>query len=148
LYGDEEQLNDAFARQALLLEGSYRVSPALTLSLGNALYVSKKTNIVAAENVSTGRTRSSRTRSLLAWRTSSTPGPRCEVSGRGRRSGTIPKDRSAINTAWMAALAGYTFHHQRSSSSVTTGAGTVAATDVDQNRVFLGIQFGYPIVFD
>jgi hypothetical protein len=31
---------------------------------------------------------------------------------------------------------------------VTTGAGTVAANDVDQNRVFFGIQFGYPIVFD
>jgi hypothetical protein len=309
VYGDEEQLNDAFARQTLLLEGSYRVSPALTLSLGNALYVSKNTNVVTAENVSTGRTRSvtntlspgvayqfdARTtlRGVGTWTTQrydsegsldsdtyaleafidyaltprltliggyqfayfvidQTPDtvthtPRVGASYRftptltgtltagptvivpentsasvtpavtaalqqrfswgsatlqydravgtaGGLGGTsenqsigavvqvdrlvqglllqaVPRYTSSSSssgspnridvegfsltlqgryqlTAWMAALAGYTFYHQRSSSSVTTGAGTVAATDVDQNRVFVGIQFGYPIVFD
>jgi hypothetical protein len=51
-------------------------------------------------------------------------------------------------TRWMAAVAGYTFYLQRSSSTVTTTAGTVSATDVDQNRVFVGLQFGYPFRLD
>jgi len=52
-------------------------------------------------------------------------------------------------TRWMAAIAGYTHYMQRSGgSAVTTAAGTIAANDVDQNRVFVGLQFGYPISFD
>jgi hypothetical protein len=49
---------------------------------------------------------------------------------------------------WLAAFGGYNFYLQRSSSSTVTGAGTVTATDVDQNRVFVGLQFGYPIRID
>ena len=49
---------------------------------------------------------------------------------------------------WVAAIAGYTFYLQRSSSSVTTSAGTVSATDVYQHRVFVGLQFGYPFRLD
>ncbi len=46
-------------------------------------------------------------------------------------------------TSWLAAVAGYRFFQQRSDSASTTLAG-----DVDQNRVFLGAQFGFPIKFD
>ena len=49
---------------------------------------------------------------------------------------------------YMAAIAGYTYFRQRSNSTVTTGAGTITANDVDQNRVFVGLQFGYPITID
>jgi hypothetical protein len=51
-------------------------------------------------------------------------------------------------TAWMSLLGGYQFFRQRSDSTVRTTAGTVIANDADQNRVFVGIQFGYPIRFD
>jgi hypothetical protein len=51
-------------------------------------------------------------------------------------------------TRWMSAVAGYTFYLQRSNSTVTTSGGTVSATDVDQNRVFVGLQFGYPFRVD
>jgi hypothetical protein len=46
-------------------------------------------------------------------------------------------------TTWLSGIAGYRFFQQRSSSTSTSLAG-----DVDQNRVFLGVQFGYPIKFD
>ena len=46
-------------------------------------------------------------------------------------------------TSWLAGVAGYRFFMQRSDST-----GTSLAGDVDQNRVFLGAQFGYPIKFD
>jgi hypothetical protein len=46
-------------------------------------------------------------------------------------------------TPWLAGVAGYRFFMQRSDSTGTTLAG-----DVDQNRVFLGAQFGYPFKFD
>ena len=49
---------------------------------------------------------------------------------------------------WIALFGGYTYYLQRSSSTVTTSAGTVTATDVDQNRVFFGVQLGYPFRFD
>jgi len=51
-------------------------------------------------------------------------------------------------TAWMSLLAGYQFFRQRSDSTETSSAGTALANDADQNRVFFGIQFGYPIRFD
>ena len=51
-------------------------------------------------------------------------------------------------TAWMSLLAGYQFFHQRSDSTERTSAGTAIANDADQNRVFFGVQFGYPIRFD
>lgn len=46
-------------------------------------------------------------------------------------------------TDWLAMVAGYRFFQQRSDSAAAT-----LARDVDQNRVFLGVQFGYPIRFD
>jgi hypothetical protein len=51
-------------------------------------------------------------------------------------------------TPVIALVAGYQFFHQRSDSTALTTAGTPLATDADQNRVFVGIQFGYPIRFD
>ncbi len=45
---------------------------------------------------------------------------------------------------WIAAAGGYNFFHQSSDRRDNTSN---FATDVDQNRVFLGIQFGYPIRF-
>ena len=51
-------------------------------------------------------------------------------------------------TPMIAFVAGYQFFHQRSDSTAMTSAGTPFATDADQNRVFVGIQFGYPIRFD
>jgi hypothetical protein len=50
---------------------------------------------------------------------------------------------------WLAFTAGYSFLHQRSDSNiVSTTTGTSLANDVDQNRVFFGVQVGYPIRFD
>jgi hypothetical protein len=46
-------------------------------------------------------------------------------------------------TEWLAAVGGYRFFQQRSDSTGTTLAG-----DVDQQRAFLGVQFGYPFKFD
>lgn len=51
-------------------------------------------------------------------------------------------------TSWMSLLGGYQFFHQRSDSEVRTSVGTAIANDADQNRVFFGVQFGYPIRFD
>jgi hypothetical protein len=47
-------------------------------------------------------------------------------------------------TTWLSGVAGYRFFQQRSDSSSSSSL----ASDVDQNRVFLGVQFGYPIKFD
>ena len=51
-------------------------------------------------------------------------------------------------TAWMSLIGGYQFFHQRSDSTLVTTSGTALANDADQNRVFFGVQFGYPIRFD
>jgi hypothetical protein len=51
-------------------------------------------------------------------------------------------------TSWISLIGGYQFFHQRSDSTVQTTAGTAIANDADQNRVFFGVQFGYPIRFD
>jgi hypothetical protein len=52
-------------------------------------------------------------------------------------------------TPWLGFMAGYSFLHQRSDSNITsTTTGTTLANDVDQNRVFFGVQVGYPIRFD
>lgn len=51
-------------------------------------------------------------------------------------------------TPVVALVAGYQFFRQRSDSTVVTSTGTGLATDADQNRVFVGVQFGYPIRFD
>jgi hypothetical protein len=46
-------------------------------------------------------------------------------------------------TSWFAGVAGYRFFQQRSDSTGTTLAG-----DIDQNRVYVGAQFGYPFKFE
>ena len=51
-------------------------------------------------------------------------------------------------TRYIAGIAGYTFFLQRSNSVVATAGGTAVAGDIDQNRVFIGLQFGYPITID
>jgi hypothetical protein len=51
-------------------------------------------------------------------------------------------------TSWMSLLGGYQFFRQRSDSAVRTAIGTAIANDADQNRLFFGVQFGYPIRFD
>jgi hypothetical protein len=42
-------------------------------------------------------------------------------------------------TPWLAGVASYTFYHQRSE-----GAAAAVARDVDQNRVFVGLNFAFP----
>ena len=49
---------------------------------------------------------------------------------------------------WVAAVASYQFYRQRSDSTVRTASGTELARDADQNRIFVGLQFGYPMRFD
>jgi hypothetical protein len=312
IYAENEQLNDAFSRQNLRLDGTYRATPQLTLSLSDSFIISQDSNAIAVENVSTGRTESlSNTlsggaayqidprwtvRGRATWTTLrydddlsidsdtyalegfvdraftarltgtagyqfayfdiedqpgvSTHTPRVGVTYRftqnltGAVSGgpsiqvvedgdtdvfpaitaslqqrfswgaaTVQYDH-AIGTAgglggttenqsigaviqvdrllrglvlqfaprytreqstgstgtgdidvdtisltlqaryeitrYMAAIAGYTFYRQRSDNAtvVVTPAGTVTANDVDQNRVFVGLQFGYPITID
>lgn len=44
---------------------------------------------------------------------------------------------------WLAAVGGYRFYYQRSDTVSSS-----LATDVDQNRVFVGVQFGWPMKFD
>lgn len=52
-------------------------------------------------------------------------------------------------TAWFAVNAGYSHLHQRSDSTlISRTTGEVLGNDVDQNRVFVGFTFGYPIKFD
>lgn len=50
--------------------------------------------------------------------------------------------------AWITATAGYTFFHQRVDTTLLGRTGLPLAHDVDQNTVFVGVQFGYPIRFD
>ena len=53
-------------------------------------------------------------------------------------------------TAWIAAVAGYQFYRQRTGDGpvVNQRSGLIIAEDADQNRVFVGLQFGYPFTFD
>jgi hypothetical protein len=51
-------------------------------------------------------------------------------------------------TPWVAAVASYQFFRQRSDSTIRTRSGNELANDADQNRLFVGLQFGYPIRFD
>ena len=75
-----------------------------------------------------------------------------EESSRGNsidvRSFTASLQATYRLTAWVSLIGGYQFFRQRSDSTVVTNFGTSIATDVDQNRVFIGVQFGYPIRFD
>ena len=64
------------------------------------------------------------------------------------RAITIPLTATSRLTAWLAAVASYQFYQQRSDSTVRNSAGRLIAEDADQNRVFVGLQVGYPITFD
>jgi hypothetical protein len=61
---------------------------------------------------------------------------------------TLPLQATYRLTAWMAAVARYQFYQQRTASEVRDNAGNLIAADADQNRLFVGLQFGYPFTFD
>ena len=61
---------------------------------------------------------------------------------------TLPLQVTYRLTAWMAAVARYQFYQQRTAHEVRDTAGNLFAADADQNRLFVGLQFGYPITFD
>ena len=64
------------------------------------------------------------------------------------RAVTVPLTATYRLTAWLAAIASYQFYQQRSDSTFRSSAGRLVAEDADQDRVFVGLQFGYPITFD
>jgi outer membrane putative beta-barrel porin/alpha-amylase len=64
------------------------------------------------------------------------------------RSITIPLTATYRFTAWLAAVASYQFYQQRTDSLARSRSGDLLAEDADQNRVFVGLQVGYPITFD
>jgi hypothetical protein len=61
------------------------------------------------------------------------------------RSLILPISATYRFNDWVAAVASYQFFMQRSDS---TESGTTLAADADQNRLFVGLQFGYPFRFD
>ena len=59
----------------------------------------------------------------------------------------LERQERSLNAAYQVAryisvFGTYTFYRQRNESS------SANAADVDQNRVFIGLQFGYPFSFD
>jgi hypothetical protein len=64
------------------------------------------------------------------------------------QSFTMPLTATYRLTAWMAAVASYQFFRQRTDGVILNRTGQVLAEDADQNRVFVGLQFGYPFTFD
>ena len=58
---------------------------------------------------------------------------------------TLPLRATYRFTEWLSAVASYTFFHQRADVTIVRTDGSPLANDVDQNRVFVGLQFGYPI---
>lgn len=60
---------------------------------------------------------------------------------------TVPLRATYRLTEWLSAVASYTFYHQRADTTIRVN-GSSLANDVDQNRVFVGLQFGYPIKLD
>jgi hypothetical protein len=64
------------------------------------------------------------------------------------RSVTVPLTATYRLTAWLAAVASYQFYQQRTDSVILSRAGRFLAEDADQNRIFVGLQLGYPITFD
>ena len=63
---------------------------------------------------------------------------------------TMPLTATYRITAWIAAVAGYQFYRQRTGGEpvLNQRTGQVIAEDADQNRIFVGLQFGYPFTFD
>ena len=49
---------------------------------------------------------------------------------------------------YIAIVGSYTFFQQRGSGNTTLANGNTPGTDVDQNRINVGLQFGYPINFN
>jgi hypothetical protein len=50
---------------------------------------------------------------------------------------------------WLTAVAGYSFFDQRTNGvSTAASASSTNGTRVDQNRILLGLQFGYPVRFE
>jgi hypothetical protein len=64
------------------------------------------------------------------------------------RSITMPLTATYRLTAWLAAVASYQFYQQRTDSVIRSRTGAFLAEDADQNRVFVGLQLGYPLTFD
>lgn len=64
------------------------------------------------------------------------------------RSFTLPLFTTYRLTSWLALVASYAFFRQRVDKTITSATGTPLASDVDQNRVSVGLQVGYPIRFD
>jgi hypothetical protein len=64
------------------------------------------------------------------------------------QSFTLPLTATYRLTAWVAAVASYQFYRQRTDGLILSRSGLVIAEDADQNRVFVGLQFGYPFTFD
>lgn len=61
---------------------------------------------------------------------------------------TVPAQVTYRLRTGIALIAAYQFFYQRSDSLALTPAGTAIATDADQNRFWIGVQFGYPIKFE
>lgn len=64
------------------------------------------------------------------------------------RSFTLPVRATWRFTAWAAAVASYSFFYQRVERTILSPSGIPLANDVDQNRVTVGLEFGYPIRFE
>ena len=121
IYADQDQLNDAFARQSLRLDGTYRATPRLTLFLSETLTISNDSNLVVAENVSTGR--ESAFSNVLSPAVAYQLDPRTTLRGRGTwtavrfdSANAIDSDTYAVEgfvdyafTPRLTASAGYQF---------------------------------------
>jgi hypothetical protein len=64
------------------------------------------------------------------------------------RSFTLPLTLTYRLANWISLVGSYNFFWQRSDSQVFASDGTPLANDVDQNRVSIGVMFGYPIRID
>jgi hypothetical protein len=64
------------------------------------------------------------------------------------RSVILPFTATYRFNEWIAAVASYQFFLQQSQSTLRTESGAALARDADQNRIFVGLQFGYPFRFD
>ncbi len=64
------------------------------------------------------------------------------------RSLILPFTATYRFNEWVAAVASYQFFLQRSDSTLRTESGSTLAADADQNRIFVGLQFGSPFRFD
>jgi hypothetical protein len=64
------------------------------------------------------------------------------------RSFSLPLRATWRLAAWAALVGSYNFFHQRAVATVFSAIGTPLANDVDQNRLSIGLELGYPIKFD